>query len=159
VLIRLDERGGTDEPTPWAMSAPFLQKVTTSLRSQDAIHAEDNVFISLEDSVGGDDATASFTAVAIEPAPPARGAATVYVIRPDGDLIGRDEKTCTLVIAERSVSRRHSRVVVKAENGAPVLSVGAEIFRSGEVIAFNDVRCLLLSTTSFCDLLPRLAHG
>lgn len=232
VLIRLDERGGDDEPAPWAFHGsglPFPVHVPSS---------DEDVFLSMEQTPsdpslprpisksgeredsdegprprqeakkgrrrsalkgaakGGakeatqeaspDDRTATGPMFSIS-VPPARGRATVHVV-PHGQelIIGRD-RGCDVVVPERSISKRHARLMLEATrvegtrahgtpkptltvvdlgsqngvavNGRRLRPGGQDALRSGDVLDLGDVSLLLLEASEFFDGLPRLTDG
>lgn len=225
VLIRLDERGGDDEPAPWAFHGsgrPFPVDIPSS---------DEDVFLSMEETpsepslrrpvpssddsdvgprlrgqgrsgtkgsrsaakkggatqeAGPDDRTATGPMFSLS-IPPARGRATVHVV-PHGPeiVVGRD-RGCDVVVPERSISKRHARLVVEATrvagakakhphkptmtvvdlgsqngiavNGRRLRGGGQEALQSGDVLDLGDVSLLLLDAGAFWDGLPRLTDG
>lgn len=228
VLIRLDERGGDDEPAPWAFHGaglPFPVDVPSS---------DEDVFLSMEETpsdptmerpfdgaepsdagprprqpskadkaskkakkkgadkggatqeANADDRTATGPMFSLS-IPAARGRATVHVV-PHGleVVIGRD-RACDVVVPERSISKRHARLIVEATrvagtkvrgnhkpallvvdlgsqngvavNGRRLRSGGQDALCSGDVLDLGDVSLLLLDAGAFFDGLPRLTDG
>ncbi|MBI1948103.1 MAG: FHA domain-containing protein [Deltaproteobacteria bacterium] len=240
VLIRLDERGGDDEPAPWAFRGsglPFPIDVPAS---------GEDVFLSMEetpseptqerpigssapsDSDCDSDAgprprkappapagktgakskgkgkgkrgqaptpteeASPFDRTATGPMfslslPAARGRATVHVV-PHGTeaVIGRD-KSCDVVVPERSISKKHARLLLEATrvagarargankaqlrvvdlgsqngvaiNGRKLPTGGQDTMGSGDVLDLGDVSLLVLDAGEFWDGLPRLTDG
>lgn len=224
VLIRLDERGGEDEPAPWAFRGhglPFPIDVPAS---------GDDVFVSMEDTPsdptlerpidssdrsdvgprrraphplkrtgkamgkragatqeagpGALTATGPMFSLSI---PPARGRATVHVLPHKAEaVIGRDQ-SCDVVVPERSISKRHARLLLEATrvagararggkkaqvkvvdlgsqngvavNGRRLAPGGQDALASGDVLDLGDVSLLLLDAGEFWDGLPRLTDG
>lgn len=229
VLIRLDERGGDDEPAPWAFRG------TGMLFPVDVPSSDEDVFLSMEEtpsdptlsrpSAGPDDsdlgprrrgeptaqraakgkkgararsdkhapeagpgdltATGPMFSLSI---PPARGRATVHVVpRKAEAIIGRD-KSCDVVVPERSISKRHARLLLEATrvagargrrakqqpqfqvvdlgsyngvavNGRKLKKHGQDALVSGDVLDLGDVSLLVLDAAEFWDGLPRLTDG
>ncbi|MCP4498470.1 MAG: FHA domain-containing protein [Deltaproteobacteria bacterium] len=134
VLLRLDERGGDDEPIPWATHHVSHQPVTKP-RTEAELNAEEirlvlddvtlqsegqndgqaplkgpetNVFIDTGDAEAT--LTRTYSGDALLPIPPARGAATVVVVPrnvEDEVDIGRKLQQ-GVSLHEMSVSRRHA---------------------------------------------------
>lgn len=224
VLIRLDERGGDDEPAPWAFRGGGMP-LPIAVPSSD-----EDVFLSMEETPsdptmerpanGGDDsdvgprprtktpargattrrgARASRT-VEAGPAdrtatgpmfslsiPAARGRATVHVVPHKAEaVIGRD-KACDVVVPERSISKRHARLLQEttriagtrarrgkkaqlqvvdlgsqngvAVNGRKLKANGHGTLCSGDVLDLGDISLLVLDAGEFWDGLPRLTDG
>jgi hypothetical protein len=165
VCIRLDERGGADEPVRWAF--PPLEY----LRSDLAAGGDgDDVYVDPAFMAGSDEATATGPAQPPLPLPPARERATVTVVPGDGGRVGRASQSAVR-IAERSVSRVHamltgvdgawSVVDLESENGTGVngllLVPGVpHAIRSGDVLHLGDVSLLFLDVDSFAAFLPAL---
>lgn len=116
VFVRLDERGGDDEPAPWAFHGSGLPLPVDVPSSEGG----ENVFLERESTASGshkiigadaDDSTLTGPTFSLS-IPPARGRATLLVI-PRGAVVtvGRDAK-CGVRVNERSVSREHARIVV-----------------------------------------------
>ena len=169
VLVRLDERGGADEPAPWAWHVLMKEHV-------DDAAADDDVFISAllgDAAASSDEATATGPAQPPLPLPKAEEAASVVVVPDGGGRVGRG-KGCALRIAERSVSRAHAMLQVDgdscavvdldSDNGTSingmVLAPGTtQSLRSGDVLALGDVVFLLLDRRGFFTHLPALGGG
>ena len=230
VLIRLDERGGDDEPAPWAFHGAGLPLPV------DVPSADEDVFLSMEETpsdttlqrprstsegsdVGprrratppnelrkgrsktkGKGGAKPGTAPATNPSdrtttgpmfslsiPAARGRATVHVVPHGAEaVIGRD-RACDVVVPERSISKRHARLLLEATrvaatrargakkqqvrvvdlgsqngvavNGRKLTSGGQDVLSSGDVLDLGDVSLLLLDAGEFFDGLPRLTDG
>lgn len=115
VFIRLDERGGDDEPATWAFHGSGLPLPV------DVPSSDEDVFLDRDEdtkrnahksvSAGVDDSTLTGPTFSLS-IPAARGRATLLVI-PRGNhvTVGRDAK-CGVRVNERSVSREHARLVV-----------------------------------------------
>jgi FHA domain len=155
VLIRLDERGGADEPVPWAIPRGNTRGVLSG----------DKVFVDIM-PIGPDDKTASSPPQSSLPLPPAREQASAWVMAiHDRGLLGRSANS-TLHIDERSISREHVRyrchddslVLTPLQslwcNGIPIEQPTA--VRAGDILRMRDVELLVLSAQRFCDDLPRL---
>jgi hypothetical protein len=173
VLIRLDERGGQDEPAPWAFHGSGLPLPV------DVPSSEEDVFVdrSLISATSADESTITGPTFQIS-VPAARGRATVHVVPAEPEVtIGR-ESSCDIKISERSVSKKHARIVVGlgeqkinftvvdegsqngiAINGKPLVKHGKQLVLSGDVIDLGDVSLLLLEAGEFYDGLPRLTDG
>lgn len=169
VLVRLDERGGRDEPVAWAWHV---------LMEEEHVDAEDDddVFVAAllgDAAAASDEATATGPAQPPLPLPPARETSSVVVVPADGGRIGR-ARGCALRCTERSVSRQHallsvdgktcSIVDLDSDNGTAingmVLTPGTpQTLRSGDVLALGDVVFLVLDRAGFFSHLPALAGG
>ncbi|MBL91529.1 MAG: hypothetical protein CMH56_06915 [Myxococcales bacterium] len=167
LLVRLDERGNSDEPTPWA----FREGVTPMgirPKPQKKIPATPWDIVDTADDYQDDpDKTEEITdELGLGfPIPPSRGAASVYLL-PETDLplmvtVGREDAS-VLAINERSISRKHAtldfqddikglRVTdLKSRNGVKVRgrmipTGGSMTVRFGDTLAFGDVVFLYLS--------------
>lgn len=130
VLVRLDERGGKDEPAPWAFHAPVSgPPVSLPPREDESVDVEtlrdtldrdtrentqkmkrpdvsSDVFKAA--SVDEETKTQALPAPAM-PVPPAKGAASVHVVAFQDGLarVGR-ASAVEVVISEMSLSRRHA---------------------------------------------------
>ncbi len=169
-LVRLDERGGRDEPVPWAWHV--LMK--------EVVHDDDTDDIFVAALVGGgvmtspsDEATATGPAQPPLPLPPARETATVYVVPRTGGRLGR-AAGAVVHVEERSVSRQHAMVsadggafvIVDLDsdngtgvNGVPLIAGTPQSLRSGDVLQVGDVSFLFLESGAFYSHLPALAGG
>lgn len=229
VLIRLDERGGDDEPAPWAFHGSGLP-LPVHVPSSD-----EDVFLSVEetpsdpslsrpvskssderdDSDAGprprqetkkgrrrssakevakgatqeaspDERTTTGPMFSIS-VPPARGRATVHVVPHGQELVIGRHQACDVVVPERSISKRHARLMLEATrvegtralgkpkpaltvvdlgsqngvavNGRRLRPGGQDALRSGDVLDLGDVSLLLLDAGEFFDGLPRLTDG
>lgn len=230
VLIRLDERGGDNEPAPWAFrggGVPFPIDVPSS---------DEDVFLSMEETpsdpalprplsasdesdagprprhgtaatraakaatkkgrkgaqgsapvAGPSERTATGPMFSLS-IPPARGRATVHVVPHKAEaIIGRDQR-CDVVVPERSISKRHARLLLEATrvagvrarrgkqqpqlqvvdlgssngvavNGRKLKKHGHGTLVSGDVLDLGDVSLLVLDAVEFWDGLPRLTDG
>ena len=176
VFIRLDERGGEDEPAPWAFHGSGLPLPI------DVPSSEQDVFVDRTGSgdhvpLAADDSTLTGPTFQIS-IPPARGRATLHVVPRGASMaIGRDAR-CAIRVKERSVSREHARLVVEdassggtlffiaagGHNGVRVngkrLAEGAtQKICSGDVVELGDVSLLFLDASELYDGLPRLTTG
>jgi hypothetical protein len=162
VIIRLDERGGTDEAVRWAF--PPIEHLRADAADGDDVYV-DPAFIA-----DSDEATATGPAQPPLPLPPARERATVTVVPNGGGHVGRASDN-PVSIAERSVSRTHallacvdgawSIVDLESDNGTGVngllLLPGApQAVRSGDVLHLGDVSLLFLDVAQFAAVLPAL---
>lgn len=117
VFIRLDERGGSDEPAPWAFHGSGLPLPVDIPSSDEDVFLDragqdtGGVTTSVGPAVDADESTITGPTFQLS-IPAARGRATLLVI-PRGTTvtIGRDAR-CGVVVNERSVSREHARIVV-----------------------------------------------
>jgi len=163
VFVRVDERGGADEPAPWAV--PIVDVLPLPVPGTPG----DDVFFDLSSMFGSVEATATGPAQPPLPFPRAREQATVYVVPAAGGHIGRDGGG--VVVRERSVSRRHADVAHDegfwsivdvdshngtAVNGMPLLSGEPHPLRSGDVVQVADVVLLFLDAAAFYSHLPAL---
>ena len=169
-FVRLDERGGHDEPARFAFEA-LVRAIPE--------HGDDDVFVDPLMAAGGDEATATGPAQPPLPMPAARELATVVVLPRGGGRIGRGPSS-VVRIAERSVSRQHAMIAVDedatvdaaatsafsvvdldSDNGTAVngvlLEPGApQRLRSGDVLQVADVVLLFLDGQAFLSHLPAL---
>ncbi|MDP2343906.1 MAG: FHA domain-containing protein [Deltaproteobacteria bacterium] len=170
-LVRLDERGGHDEPVRWAYDA-----LIKTIPPDDG----DDVFVDPSMSLDSDEATATGPSQAPLPIPAARDLATVMVLPRGGGRLGRAASS-VVRIAERSVSRQHAMVAVDddatvdatsaasfsvvdldSDNGTAIngvlLTAGSpQRLRSGDVLQLGDVVFLFLDGAAFFSHLPALA--
>lgn len=159
VLVRLDERGGKDEPAPWAFHG-VPRTLTLPPREDEAVGAQKMREV-LEEAtpeatqrpggggpvpigaeVGPDDETltAAPTPPSSMPLPPARGAASVILL-PEldgGAELGRTEAT-PVRVDERSVSKRHARFTLGPQGEVRVEDLGSANGTriNGRVVARN----------------------
>ena len=149
VFVRLDERGGDDEPAPWAFhNAKHVPQTVapTAPRDDAAVDAEalraalkeesgknpalvagpdPNLF---DDDGSGYDAetvTRTYDGRLRLPVPPARGAATIVVI-PHGasKSVGRQDDA-DVVIAERSISKCHAHIETESDGTLTVIDAAS----------------------------------
>lgn len=163
VLVRLDERGGRDEGAPWAF--PSLEDLEVPASEGDD---DDDVFLDVS-FAGSDEATATGPAQPPLPIPPAREAATVYVVPRSGGSVGRTTSSA-VVVAERSVSRVHAMIAHSpgwtildldsdngtGVNGMPLAPGVAQPLRSGDVVHLGDCSFVFLDPQAFHSHLPAL---
>ena len=170
VLVRLDERGGDDEPAPWAFHGSGLPLPV------DIPSSEEDVFMdrtrdSLHPVVDESTLTGPTFSLSI---PAARGRATLHVVPKAREvLVGRDPK-CDVCVPERSISKQHALLVVEnggftfvdlgshngiAVNGKRTPPKGRAPIKSGDVVDLGDVALLFLSADELWDGLPRLTDG
>lgn len=192
VFVRLDERGGEDEPAPWAfhhaqhipqtagggprddakMTTDALRQAIDEARGQPATPPEGpdpNLFADDEKSGATPDAetvTRTFHGNVRLPVPPARGAASVIVVKAkEAPIVGRED-SADVVIGERSVSKAHAQIHTEEDgtfalvdkgsrNGTKVngrrVKTGKRVpLRPGDLVTFGDVLCLFIS--------PELLH-
>lgn len=182
-LIRLDERGGNDEPAPWAFHGSGLP-LPVEVPSTES----DEVFLdrSPQRPSAVDASTVTGPAFSLS-IPPARGRATVHLLPKKGEImIGRDA-LCDVCIDERSISRLHARILL-VEPDLPVAGPGGRarpnvlvsdlassngtrvngkllapderhVVLSGDVVDVGDVAFLFLDVAGFYEGLPRLCSG
>jgi hypothetical protein len=163
VFVRVDERGGRDEPSPWA--APPL----ASLRVPGDVDGDD-AFIDLGDPMASNEATATGPAQLPMPLPAARERASVYVVPAAGGVVGRGD-AAAVCVRERSVSRRHATLsrddrgwfIVDDDsdngsgvNGMPLVPGTPQQVRSGDVVSLGDVSFVFLEGAAFHEFLPAL---
>ena len=181
VLIRLDERGGTDEPAPWAFHGSGLP-LPVEVPSTEA----DEVFLDRERPASPDVSTVTGPAFSLS-IPPARGRATVHVLAKKSELIIGRDALCDVQVDERSVSRTHARIlIVEPElpvagpggrarpnvlvtdlassngtkvNGKLIAPDARQVMLSGDVLDVGDVALLFLDVAGFYEGLPRLCSG
>lgn len=140
VLIRLDERGGKDEPSPWAFknitktiprpfakpNDPNAEEIRSVLEEVTSVSKVEpsNVFTNAPaDEITN---TLALPPQAL-PVPGARGAAKVFVI-PKSDhsvTIGRHPDTSDLAITEMSISKKHARLSWKAGGHLTITDLGS----------------------------------
>jgi hypothetical protein len=165
VFVRVDERGGDDETSPWA--APEIETLHVPLPGV----AGDDVFIDIGSMTASVEATATGPAQPPLPLPRAREQATVHVVPVDGGRVGRDASAAVRV-RERSVSRAHADVGCDdglwsitdldsdngtGVNGMPLVPGAPHSLRSGDVVQLGDVVLLFLDGAAFYSHLPALA--
>lgn len=167
-LIRLDERGGTDEPAPWAFHGAGVS-LPVEVPSSD-----EDVFVDPRPppSAGADEPTMTGPTLSLS-IPAARARATLLVVpRTPSVVVGRDPGA-DIVIEERSVSKRHAEFIAEgsttwqvadlrsanglAVNGRRVQQGGRTKLSSGDVVDLGDVSVLFLDVAGLWDSLPRLA--
>jgi hypothetical protein len=167
VLVRVDERGGDDEASPWAV--PAIETLHVPLPGVTG----DDVFIDIASTLGSIEATATGPAQPPLPLPRARELATVHVVPHAGGRIGRDAGAAVRV-RERSISRAHADVACvdgmwsitdldsdngTGVNGMPLLTGERHNLRSGDVVQLADVVLLFLDGAAFYSHLPALGGG
>jgi hypothetical protein len=175
VLIRLDERGEHDDPVPWAFGrdpkAPMIN--WRKPRDDEGVNMN-TIRDALNEITPSPDDEATATSLTPPPlVPAARGAATVYVVDVTDAAVslGRDEEA-DVIVAERSVSRRHALLSPAGEalalqdlgssngtrrNGIELSGDATVELSSGDVVELGDVRLLLLSVDDYWVRLPELA--
>lgn len=175
VFIRLDERGGEDEPAPWAFHGSGLPLPI------DVPSSEEDIFVERAGGkhrpVAADDSTLTGPTFQLS-IPAARGRATLHVVPPGASIvIGRDA-TCGVRVRERSVSREHAQLVVEDSavggrnffiaagghngvsiNGKRLPEGSSQKVSSGDVVDLGDVSLLFLDAGELYDGLPRLTSG
>lgn len=196
VLVRLDERGGRDEPAPWAFHGGD-RPLSELMNEADTISSEesdDDVAIQgavpKKSAFGGKDDDVTLTSGAPPLAiPPARGQASVHLAKlppgkVQGDIVVGRADACDVVIPERSVSKRHAKLVVKegplaagaggvapktftiidvgSSNGVAVNGRRAKTgepmpLHSGDVVELGDIVVLFLDAPGFYEHLPKMA--
>jgi hypothetical protein len=165
VLVRLDERGGENEGAPWAFpSAPEVEV------EGDGEDDGENVFYDPSYSADSDEATATGPAQPPLAIPPARDAATAFVVPASGGPVGRANSN-VVRIGERSISRKHATLSVddghwqltdldsdncSGVNGLPLVPGVAHALRSGDVVHFGDVSFVFLDAKALYSHLPAL---
>jgi hypothetical protein len=184
LLVRLDERGGLDEPAPWAWHVlansrdddDGLDDSDEDDAIDDSDIADELLAHDVKDllpvgmTAGSDEATATGPAQPPLPIPPAREQATVMVLVDGHRRVGRQVGSQPR-IGERSVSRAHALIDVDADavsvvdlesdngtaiNGMVLVPGTPKELRSGDVIAFADVVFLFLDARAFYSHLPAL---
>jgi FHA domain len=187
VLVRLDERGGDDEPAPWAFHGSGLPLPVEVPSSE-----SDEVFLDRSPSAAAPGAPPPDASTVTGPAfslsiPPARGRATVFVLEKKPEIvIGRDP-LCEVRIDERSISRQHTRILLVQPdlpvagpggrarpnvlvsdlassngtrvNGRTIAPDDRQVMLSGDVLDVGDVALLFLDVAGFYEGLPRLCSG
>jgi hypothetical protein len=174
VLIRLDERGGDDEPAPWAFHGSGLPLPV------DIPSTDEDVFLDRTQersiALGADESTVTGPTFQLS-IPAARGRATLHVVPRQNEVtLGRDPKA-GIAIAERSVSKRHARILVDLAGTTPRFFLvdesthGTSIngrkaapgartpLESGDVVDLSDVSLLFLDVAALWDGLLRLTGG
>ena len=174
VLVRLDERGGRDEPAPWAFHGGSIHELMSEADTISADEDEDDVLIRPRPTFKTDEVTLT-SAQAPLSVPAARGQATVHVVpapKAGGEVVIGRAQGCDVVVPERSVSKRHAKIVAAAD-GLRVVDLGSSNglavngkrkdpgapapLRSGDVVEFGDVSTLFLDPATFWDHLPKMA--
>ena len=179
VLVRLDERGGRDEPAPWAFHG-VPRTASLGPRDDEKIDAEKIRSIVDEETDSGVFTTASPADATMTgekpitlPLPAARGAASVVLVRFDGARaeIGRSPER-RVHVEERSISKLHAELSGSAKSGFTVtdrdsqngtavngrrLDAGARArIESGDTLELGDVVFLFLAPRDFYAHLPKL---
>ena len=185
-FVRLDERGGDDEPAPWAFHGTGLSLPI------DVPSTDEDIFLdaSLEEEkktgthgakIGklGKSGKAADESTLTGPTfqlsiPAARGRATLLVVPKDREVMLGRAASCDVQVKERSVSKQHALLVVDgprfslvdlgshngiAVNGKAVASKGKAPLASGDVVDLGDVSLLFLDAADLWDGLPRLTSG
>lgn len=168
-LVRLDERGGDDEPAPWAFHGSGLPLPV------DVPSTEEDVFVdrTREVSIGANESTVTGPTFSLS-IPAARGRATLHVVPEAASVtIGRGADQHVRVV-ERSVSKAHARLIRDdqgfslvdtgsanglAVNGRRAARNGRLALASGDIVDLGDVSLLFLDAPALWDGLPRLAGG
>ncbi len=113
VFVRLDERGGKDEPAPWAFRAP----PAPAPDGAEVFAEQKPVGTHRAPAVNLDASTQTGPVFALT-LPKARGHTTVHVLPLQAEIsVGRDVR-CDVRIHEKSISARHARVFAVATPGA-----------------------------------------
>lgn len=182
VLVRLDERGGREDPAPWAFGLPGrAQSLFFGPRDDEKVDAGDMRDALAAETRDGPSSLLSDaeeeTATAFKPAPvrpAAGGAASVVTI---GERVGSGAKLIVgrdaeagLPLLEMSVSRAHAEIEARADgfavrdlgssngtqvNGRPA-PAGGYLLSPGDIVAFGDVECLFLDVGAFFDRVDSL---
>ncbi|MBI5496415.1 MAG: FHA domain-containing protein [Deltaproteobacteria bacterium] len=143
-LVRLDERGGRDDATPWVFAKPGAAKAPPGRLLQPVAGFMARVFEVVKTS----------------------GSGARHVV-----ALGRAADN-DIVIEERSISKAHARLKRTAAgewevedagsrngtrvNGTRVALDTARALRSGDVVNFGDVSCLFISSRDLFEQLPTL---
>ena len=175
VFVRLDERGGRDEPVRWAFDG--LPALTPDHPLFEA-DIEDTKRVLLDGIRAEMPHPPSDTPLRV---PVARERATVYLV-PLPFTMGAHEivigrgKDAGVVVHERSVSKQHARLHVAVDaargavfrlqdagsdngvtvNGNRLKPAAVATLRSRDVIGLGDVMLLFLAASSFYESLPAL---
>ena len=140
VLIRLDDRGGKDEPAPWAfqnvtrtiprpfepeheLDAEQIRNVLNEVTEVSTSSANSNVFTNAPE----DEITNTMTRPAQAlPVPDARGAAHVHTISGENQkaVVGR-APTAEINIQEMSISKNHARFTWTNDGAVRLLELGS----------------------------------
>jgi hypothetical protein len=222
VFVRLDERGGRNDPAPWAFHTAYGPSPLPSSMRDDGSGKDVVDLVALRAALDGEtgeisdtggtlDLTPGDAKVKVEgpnaagpdeetdpvftrgdkavsdseptvskpapiPVPPARGAASVLLVKKSGLLpgpaihVGRTENN-DIVLPEMSVSKLHAKVYVESNGKVTVQDVGSSngtrvndtpleeddkrAVITGDIVVFGDVRCLFLDADSFAANLER----
>jgi hypothetical protein len=175
VLIRLDERGGDDEPAPWAFHGSGLPLPVDVPSSDEDVFMDRAPDRTMERSAFPDTNESTLTGPTFSLSiPAARGRATLHVVpAAESVTVGRDADS-DVWVRERSISKRHALLVREGEafffvdlgssnglsvNGRPAQKQGRIAVASGDVVDLGDVSMLFLDAPSLWDGLPRLTDG
>lgn len=170
-LVRLDERGGEDEPAPWAFHGSGLPLPV------DIPSTDEDVFVDRTHSTAGrvnaNDSTMTGPTLSLS-IPAARGRATLHVVpRAASVTIGRN-RAADVCVEERSISKLHARFMAEGDafffvdagsrngvcvNGRRAAKSGRITVRSGDIVDLGDVSLLFLDPPALWDALPRLTDG
>ena len=163
VLVRLDERGERGDPAPWVFGEKNESLLKWTFNNDDERQKISGQSTDLSQS---DETLTQNAQETIVPA--ARGASSVFVFNKRA-LIGRGDDA-SLVIEEKSISRRHARLSCTdegvffedlsssngcAKNGEPLDK--KTLISSGDVLNFGDVSALFLSAQDFWKRLPEMS--
>jgi hypothetical protein len=168
-FVRLDERGGDDEPAPWAFHGSGLPLPVDIPSSEEDVFLDRTRDTVLPVSVDESTATGPTMQLSI---PPARGRATLIVIPKKREVLMGREKRNDICVPERSVSKMHAKLLVEearftvydlgSHNG---MSVNGQKVKqqarltSGDIVELGDVSLLFLDASELWDGLPRLQGG
>lgn len=170
-FIRLDERGGDDEPAPWAFHGSGLPLPVDVPSTDEDIFVDRIVDRTNEGRVDPNESTMTGPTFKLS-IPPARGRATLLVVPRAKEITLGRERSCGVCVTERSVSKHHATLLVDggsftlvdegARNGVTVNGRRIEkrgALRSGDVVELGDVALLFVDLDDLWDGLPRLAEG
>ena len=176
VLIRLDERGGPTETSPWAFPSPErLEAVIDGDGDGDGDgDFDDDVFVDPGFAADSDEATATGPSQPPLAIPPARERASVLVLPVGGGCVGRATDSAVRIV-ERSVSRQHATITVDDDGSFSIVDLDSDngtgvngmllvaglphALRSGDVVHLGDVSMLFLDVDGLASHLPALTSA
>jgi hypothetical protein len=172
VLIRLDERGGPSENSPWAFPSPERLEAVSDGDGDGDFDAD--VFVDPGFAADSDEATATGPSQPPLAIPPARERASVLVLPVGGGRVGRAPASAVKVI-ERSVSRQHATITVDDDGAFSIVDLDSDngtgvngmmlvagiphTLRSGDVVHLGDVSFLFLDVDGLASHLPALTSA
>jgi hypothetical protein len=172
-FVRLDERGGDDEPAPWAFHNSGLSLPIDIPSTDEDVFVDASAEPSSPKPRGSDDSTLTGPTFQLS-IPAARGRATMFIVPKAREVMLGRSSSCDIAVRERSVSKQHALLVIDGArftivdlgshngisvNGKRTVAKGKTPLSSGDVLELGDVSLLFLDAADLWDGLPRLASG